>query len=154
LAKVLEQLTQLIHYHQTAVRQMTVISDISKLFVETGTVLVDTAHPQTVSGKIRDLQTQLVIMADQSLPSPLRCFMFFLDLLIDDIFYNLSGDAPYNNAHLFGARDAVFAQVGRTFIEIGTGLTNPSIEVQWNSLGELVTVYLNELHSLGDASRG
>jgi hypothetical protein len=134
--------------------QMTIITDIGRLFTETGTALVDAQHPQDNSGRIRDLQTQIVAIINQSsVPSSLYCFMFLLDLLVDDIFYNMSGDAPYSNTHLSKVRDAVFAQVGKTFVEIGTNLAIPEAEVPWSSLSELVAVYLNELHNLDEASQ-
>lgn len=130
--------------------QTTILSDLHELFTETGMTLVQAKYPQVSSGKVRDLQAQLAITANQLSISPsLRCFIFFLDLIIDDIFYNLSGDAPYENDALFETRDTVFAQVGKTFVEVGEHLGE--LEAPWLSLCELVSVYLEELHGLNNA---
>ena len=124
------------------------IQDIAELLIKTGAVLEKSQFPQKESGIIRTLQYQLNLPYNANAPS-LRCLVFFLDLIIDDFFYNLSGDGPYNDL-IIEIRANVYRQFGKTLQELGGLLAEGDTPLSRNVFCELITVYTAELNRLDD----
>ncbi|MBE0682353.1 MAG: hypothetical protein IH589_10600 [Anaerolineales bacterium] len=116
---------------------------VRELLVTTGLLLISEKHPQVVSGEIRSLQEKLKNVEDESL----RCLIFMLNLIVDDIFFNISGDNGYNNT-MYDTRDNIFRQIGKTLIEIGEAVIVPNELNVHNSLCELINVYTLELKNI------
>ncbi len=116
---------------------------VKELLVTTGSLLVSEEHPQKVSGEIRGLQEKLRNVEDESV----QCLVFMLNLIIDDIFFNISGDNGYNNI-MYDTRDIIFKQIGKSFVEIGEAVViSDSLSIH-NSFCELTNIYIRELKNI------
>ncbi|RJP53674.1 MAG: hypothetical protein C4557_04390 [Anaerolineaceae bacterium] len=100
-------------------------------------------NPQMISGVIRELQKKL---KENETPSS-QCFIFLLNLIIDDIFYNISGDNGYNDS-MYEVRDVLFKQIGETLIEISSKVESVGESEIYNSFCELTNVYIESLNKI------
>lgn len=117
--------------------------NVKELLIATGSLLVSEEHPQKVSGEIRGLQEKLRNVEDESI----QCLVFMLNLIIDDVFFNISGDNGYNNI-MYDTRDIIFKQIGKTFVEIGNAVEISDSVCIHNSFCELTNVYIRELKNI------
>ena len=118
---------------------------ISQLLHETGSTLLAEKNPQTVSGIVRELQAKI---KENETPSS-QSLIFLLNLILDDIFYNISGDNGYNDS-MYTSRDIIFSQIGRTLIVISEKMSIVDDGSIYSSLCELTNTYLDALKSLNN----
>lgn len=120
--------------------------EVRNLLLHTGSLLVDHNNPQIVSGEIRKLQKVLRKTTDK----PSRPFTFLLDLILEDIFYNILGDGGYVDG-LYDARNLIFRQIGKTFVVIGESAPETEEETTYKAFCELSEIYLGVLSKINDA---
>lgn len=121
--------------------------EISHLIIKIGKTLAESQTPQIESRHIRELQYYLNSRIDITNSKDFIYFIFFLDLLTNDIFYNLSGDGSYHDS-LIEVRKQVFSEFGNTLLRIGEAISSEKLANLDSMFSDLVFVYIQELKRL------
>lgn len=129
---------------------MTTTQEIADLLLSTGTVLTQSMPPQKETRIIRHMQQKLATLVDENLPEVVRCVVFTLDLITNDIFYNLSGDGVYHEL-IIEVRFNVYREYGKVLINLGKVFNAGNSEIRADIFCELISVYQRELQRLDKA---
>lgn len=97
---------------------------------------------------LRNLQT---ILSNYKTESPYLNFLaFFLSIFIDDLYYNLSGDFPYDEASK-QKRDGIFRDIGQLLVKLSDLLNSEDGVKLYAIYISLVEKYTDGLGSLNNA---
>lgn len=96
-------------------------------------------------------RAKLVPYLSQAYEAEKRFFAFFLINFLDDVFYNLVGDFPYDKPYgekAHGIKLDFFKDAGRDLSAIGEALSRSDFQVIYNHFVSLVTLYLDKIDEI------
>ncbi len=99
---------------------------------------------------LRELQAQLYQLSITNRHINFLCF--FISVFIEDLYFNLSGDFPYNEK-LDGVIDRIFKEIGQVLVKLAAVLNSNNFTDSYEVYVDLVGVYLNGLAQIENIVR-
>lgn len=99
---------------------------------------------------LRVLQSQLSQLRPADRHINFLCF--FISSFIEDLYFNLSGDFPYNEK-IDGLIDIIFKEIGQLLLKLATGLKSNNFMRPSEVYVDMVQVYLDGLSQIENLVR-
>ncbi len=119
---------------------------------ELGSKLINS--PYEASKDLRRFQDELKNIPEEKmneLDDSQRFFIYFFDIFIDDLFYNLSGDHPYQKNLEITLRETwrdILKNVGGSILKIADKLDLDDYSSYHKAYASMVSFYLNKINFL------
>lgn len=125
------------------------ITELAKLAAETGQKLIE--QGANASPELRKFQEEIEVLQSQSSDANIRFLSFFLFNLIEDFYYNLTGDFPYQKDN-YNIRDNIYENIGQGLKELAGNLESRDFALWYKSYVKIVDAYLNGIEDLSKVS--
>ena len=126
------------------------ITELARLAAETGQKLIE--HGADASPELRKFQGEIeAFQYNQSSAANIRFLSFFLFSLIEDFYYNLTGDFPYQKSN-YNIRDNIYKNIGQGLKEFAENLESDDLALWYKSCVKIVDTYLNGIAELNKTS--
>lgn len=119
------------------------------IFRETGSILKE--DPAEGTGQLRNLQKQLEGYEKSNEIKEIRFLAFALGLLIDDIFYNLTGDFPFDKKwglEAYKRRMLFLSEMGQSFEEMADKIIEDNFYNCVDKYKDIIIGYLDTIDDL------
>lgn len=110
-------------------------------------------HDPSQTRYLRDIQVELRELSSQTTDPNITFLLFFIPLLIDDIYYNLVGDIVGIETDILDKyRKDVFYQLGDTFLKLAFSLERKELNYLYDIYRDSVVAYLRTVIDLNRKS--